>query len=119
MLRSRAQDGILIGGREAGQLVGHRGADLTAGKSLLRRLGKACNEGPAFHDPFLFVPQKFCNARGGQSIFLEQRANDAGLVERVQCAPGLIRLEQKTLVLRRCSGGFDDDGDHVPPISKP
>jgi hypothetical protein len=101
MVVGRGQDGILVGGRQAGQLVGQGGANVTAGESLLRGLGKVGHKSPAFHHPFLLASQQLGNGSDRQLVIIEQGADNAAFVERGQRPPGSVGQEQKALVLGR------------------
>jgi hypothetical protein len=80
------QQRVLVGGAQRRQRKGQGRSYSAAGELLAGARREPGADGPAARDPLGLVPEQACDGAGRQPVVVDERADDAGLVERADGA---------------------------------
>jgi hypothetical protein len=110
---------VLVLVRQLAQATRDARADGPLGHLALGSARQTGGQGQTPLDPAGFAAQQAGDARGGELVLLDERADHLALVEGGDGARRGVGLEQKPFVLGPRSRALQDDGDECLPLLTP
>jgi hypothetical protein len=113
------EERVLLVAGERGEAVGQRGTDGAAGESSRGPGRQPPTEREAAVDPVGFVAEPARHLTRSQLVVIDERAHDAGLVERGAGARRRVGDQQQALVVGHGPRRFDDHRDEAVALLSP